>query len=128
MKAICLAAGVLVLTCLGVHSAQDGPKSDDSATGEVRRFEHTGRIDRVVFSPDGKLIATDAQVWEVATGKKISVLPLPAVDKNRPWRPWLAFSPDSQRVAVHRYDDIVLAEAATGKPVWRVKLEGRGNA
>ncbi len=102
-----------------------GQAKVDKDSGEIRRFEYAGRIYQVAFSPDGKLIATDHQVWEVATGKKVATLPVPALDR-RPFR--LAFSPDSRHIAAHRYYDMVLVEAATGKEVWRVELRERGNA
>jgi WD40 repeat protein len=101
--------------------AGDAPK-EEKAPGEVRRFSHQGHIYLVAFSPDGKLVATDEEVWEVATGKKVSELPLPPRDRRQSSHYMLAFSPDSKHVAVHRYSDIVLAEAATGKEVWRVEL------
>jgi HEAT repeat protein len=102
----------------------DLPKDDD----EVRRFQHTGHIYQIGFSPDGKMIFTDDQLWDVATGKKVATLPLPPLEHRKFRRFRLAFSPDSRHVAVHRYYDIVLIEATTGKEVWTVKLPERGNA
>jgi WD40 repeat protein len=51
----------------------------DAATGmELRRFVgHTAEVDKVAFSPDGRLIVTSsvndnfARIWDVATGKEL---------------------------------------------------------
>jgi WD40 repeat protein len=102
-------------------------RAKEPAAGEVRRFAHGSHIYQVAVSPDGKLVATDDQVWEVATGKKVATLPLPARERRSYTRFRVAFSPDSRHVAVHRYYDLVLAEAATGKEVWRAELPPRGN-
>ena len=119
--------GMIALAILlsGVPLWANGPGKNAKEMGEIRRFEYASRIHQVAFSPDGKLVATDHQVWEAATGKKVATLPVPGLD-NRPFR--LAFSPDSKLVAIHRYYDIVLVEAATGKEVWRAELRPRGNA
>jgi WD40 repeat protein len=101
----------------------DDPPKDKPAAGEVRRFAHGSYIYQVFFSPDGKLVVTDDQVWETATGKKVATLPLPPVDRRPSSNLWMAFSTDSRFVAVHRFFDLVFAEAATGKEVWRVELE-----
>jgi WD40 repeat protein len=109
----------------GMILPADEPKDDAKKTGEVRQFPYGNYIYQVAFSPDGKLVVTDDQVWDAATGKKIRTLPLPPLDR-RPFLPFrLAFSPDSRKVAIHRFDDLVLVEVATGKQVWNVKLGPR---
>jgi WD40 repeat protein len=104
--------------------AGDAPK-EEKATGEVRQFAHKDHIRLVAFSPDGKRIATDDEVWEVATGKKVCELPLPPRERRNSSHYALAFSPDGKHVAVHRFSDLLLVDAATGKEVWRVELAPR---
>jgi WD40 repeat protein len=57
--------------------------------------EHPGRC-RVVFSPDGKLLASDNAVWEVRTGREICRLTRDEWDGDIRS---LAFSPESKRLA-----------------------------
>lgn len=116
----------VLVAALGLSLGAGHPAMGQSPAAEVRRFDHASHIYQILFSPDGKLVVTDDQVWEAATGNKVATLPLPALDR-RPFVSFsLAFSPDGRHVAVHRYLDIVLAEAATGKEVWKVDLAKRG--
>jgi WD40 repeat protein len=89
--------------------------------GEVLRFPHGSYIYQIAFSPDGKLVLTDDQVWDAATGKKVATLPFPRLEQRT--FPFFSaqFAPDSRHIAIHRYEDVLLVEAATGKEVWRAK-------
>jgi RNA polymerase sigma factor (sigma-70 family) len=101
------------------------PKETPNDTRECQ-FPYGRHIFQVAFSPDGKLVVTDDQIWDAATGKKIRTLPLPSLKDRRSGTPFrLAFSPDSRHVAIHRYDDMVLVDVATGKEVWKVGLSPR---
>lgn len=100
-----------------------GAKED----GEVRRFEIAASIRQIAFSPDGKLIATDDQIWDVVTGKRVRILPIPSFKDRSSPRFWLEFSPDSKFVAIHRFEDIVLIALDTGKEVWKIGLPELGD-
>src|SRR5262245_47847315 len=115
-------AALATLFSVVLLTAAERPKGEKHAD-EVRQFPHGSYIYQVAFSPDGKMVLTDDQLWETRTGKKLRTLPhLPAL-AHRATRHhfWLAFSPDSRHVAIHLFDDIVLLEAATGKEVWRAR-------
>jgi uncharacterized protein (TIGR03067 family) len=79
----------------------------DAATGKVRRELEAdkGRVRSVVFSPDGRLIASshgDGQLrlWDVAEGKELRAFPT----HNDPIHS-AAFSPDSKRLLVINPDN-----------------------
>ncbi|MCA9174822.1 MAG: WD40 repeat domain-containing protein [Planctomycetales bacterium] len=102
-------------------------QAEPLAVGEVhkvRQFSHGSHIYQVAFSPDGKLVATNDQVWESETGRKVASLPVHSGD-HAPGNFWLAFSPDSRHAAIHRFRDVVLVEAKNGKQVWKVGLPPR---
>ena len=88
----------------------------DIETGKIRAsFSHDGGMNHILFSPDGKLLATgggklptateaapgasegsggDVRLWDVATGTRVAVLPMPSGRVAR-----LAFSPDGKTLA-----------------------------
>jgi WD40 repeat protein len=123
MRTLSLAAVTILLG--GTLLSADGPPKKKE-TVEVRQFSYGIHIRQLVFSPDGKLVVTDDQIWDAGTGKKIRTLPLPPLKERGGSTPFrLAFSPDSWHVAIHRYDDLVLVEVASGKELWTVKLPNR---
>jgi WD40 repeat protein len=92
---------------------------------------HTGKLRAVVYSPDGKLLATagDAGVtklWDVATGTEVATLRPPAeVIPSMRWIGDLAFSHDGKLLAVAarrvRIWDVCAASEAFVPDVWGMK-------
>jgi WD40 repeat protein len=92
-----------------------------------------GRMERPVFSPDGKMLAAmmaeDVKIWNTATGKKVRTL-----KKLSGWPSAITFSPDNRLIAVASVkgrmpggeSQISVWEIATGKSVNR--LNGRNDA
>jgi WD40 repeat protein len=89
-------------------------------------LEHQCRVRDVAFAPDGKTLATvggmvrgpgEARLWDVATGRERSVLTMGASCVEV-----VAFSPDSQKVALGTWDGMLQIYAtATGAELarWR---------
>ncbi|HEY7158362.1 MAG TPA: sigma-70 family RNA polymerase sigma factor [Gemmataceae bacterium] len=115
----------------------------DVATGkELRRLTHDNRIGKIALSPDGKLLAfidtikhasqngamwlSDHRVrlWDVATGKELRQLTMPA--KELPSKLTvgfgsLTFSPDGKKILTGGMDGMLRVwEAATGKEVRQI--------
>lgn len=72
----------------------------DVATGQLKAvLNDRGTVLSIVFSPDGKLVATGAdkehavKLWDVATGKLVATLDGPRLPYP------LAFSPDGRTLA-----------------------------
>jgi WD40 repeat protein len=92
----------------------------DVETGkEVRQLAVHARIETVVGSPDGKLLASTGgeahiRIWDAATGKEIRHW-----DSGSKWIRRLAFSPDNSMLASANAEGgaVVLWEVASGKVV-----------
>jgi WD40 repeat protein len=94
---------------------------------ELKKFEgHTGLVDGVALSPDGKLAAScsndlTARVWDVETGKELRKLSIPKEGINS-----LAFRSDKQVVAADRVNSVRIFDVETGNEVR--KLDGHTGA
>jgi WD40 repeat protein len=82
---------------------------------------HKGAVRAIVFSRDGKLVATGAadktvRVWDPTTGQQKIKTDLPGEATG------VAFSPDDKKLIGACAGDqglVVLLDCATGKPTWR---------
>lgn len=88
--------------------SEGSPDKDTAYSGQ-------GRIGSVVFSPDGKLLASSSNdgtitLWEVASGKAVRTMNVPQA-----WR--VVFSPDGQMLASTAFynSEIKLWDVASGK-------------
>jgi roadblock/LC7 domain-containing protein len=90
-------------------------------------LEHKSRVKAVVFSPDGRLVATasddhTAAVWEVSSGKRVATL------KHKDVVEAVAFSPDGRLVATASEDRTAgVWEVSSGKQVARLTHESGVN-
>ena len=90
----------------------------------VMVLNHNNSVNNVIFSPDGKYIATashdnTSRLWDAATGKQIFVL------KHDDWVNNVVFSPDGKYVATASDDKTARVwDAATGKQIFVLKHDG----
>jgi WD40 repeat protein len=108
----------------------------DTATGkQLATFQaHTLQVWRLSFSPNGKILAcsspTAITLWEVATGKKRTVIPTPGEERALlgPHAGYcVVFSPDGRTLAYGADDGAArLWDLATGKE--RALLKGHAKA
>lgn len=117
-----LSAGFFILLCLAVVSARLPAQQKESAKKAEKKGEppkkeepqkpaekltpplmelkgHTDWINQVVYSPDGKQLATASRdrtvkIWDAASGKELATI------KDNPGNVWsVAFSPDGKKLA-----------------------------
>jgi RNA polymerase sigma factor (sigma-70 family) len=84
------------------------------------RFRGAGSIDRLTFSPDGRLIASDGCVWDVASGKQVYHL-------ETHYCLMLLFSPDSTILASRGGRDrkeVRAWDMKTGQELFRGEIAG----
>jgi dipeptidyl aminopeptidase/acylaminoacyl peptidase len=121
--------GKIVATGLGERfgKAPGGPtlRLWDVATGqELRHFDHHENVGPIVFSPDGKLLASAGdypnqivRIWEIAKGKELRQFAVHQEDISA-----IAFSPTGKFLAsapggTGKDNTVRLWEVATGKEV-----------
>ncbi len=91
----------------------------------LRTFRgHAGRVNSVMFSPDGQRLVTGGEdksvmVWNVATGQRIFNL-----NGHTNWVNCVAFSPDGQQIVSASRDHTVrFWDAATGAEIARLQAD-----
>ena len=89
-------------------------------------LNHSGAVNSVTFSPDGKYIATasddnTARVWNVSTGKRIIALTMVAQFDS------VTFSPDGRYIATASNDNTACVwNVSTGKEIIISPLKHEG--
>jgi WD40 repeat protein len=83
------------------------------------RLRHVGFVEALVWSPNGKLLASGGQddtvrIWDAATGRLVRLIPRPAT--------CLAFMPDSKALVGGAFGEIRAWEIATGNELLRLDL------
>jgi WD40 repeat protein len=108
------AAALLVLAAASAASAADDPLPEGALFRlGSRRLRHSGVVDCVAFSPDGKLLASAAddgkvRLWDAATGQAVR-----AIDRHYYAA---AFSPDGEWLAAADHNGtLTLHEVSVGK-------------
>ena len=93
-----------------------GDSFPDGAVGRLGtgRFGHANFVRRIVYSPDGKMIASwggdmRCRFWDASSGRLIWATP--------PWYRMPTFSPDRRQVALCFGADVHLVSMASGKVV-----------
>jgi WD40 repeat protein len=83
------------------------------------RLRHVGSVEALVWSPNGKLLASAGEddtvrIWDAATGRLVRLIPHPAT--------CLAFLPGSEALVGGAFGEIRAWEIATGKEPLRLDL------
>jgi WD40 repeat protein len=129
---------VILATISGTLAAADPPRLDREGdplpTGAVARFGHnrlrhpgiSGEDDGFAFNPAGKTIASwdenSVRLWDLAGGRRLWHLESEANIFD------VVIAPDGKRLAVCTAKEVVVVDAATGKPERTLNASARGAA
>lgn len=106
-----IAAGVAFSpdgTRLATTGSDDAAKVWDAFTGQLElTLPHRDGVSAVAFSPDGTRLATlsdrsyngEAKIWDVDTGRQVSLLPTPHRPSRLDFFQHVVFSPDGMRLS-----------------------------
>jgi WD40 repeat protein len=88
---------------------------------EIRRLPRasaTTPVQRVIWSPDGKTVAAEGRIWDVATGQvRLVFRTRDGQDAStRGWFP-ISYSPDGKTVISERREELFFWDVASGKEV-----------
>jgi WD40 repeat protein len=122
----------LVAILLGLGANQHLCSADVPGSPLFSLTGHTGGIFHVVYSPDGKMLATSskdstARLWDAATAKLLFTLTHERIQKDKDVDVFSsAFSPDSKYLATACENHVIkLWDTTTGKEVRQFR--GHGN-
>jgi WD40 repeat protein len=120
--AVVVAVTAAVIVAIVVVGDDSRPSQTEVAAPggtRVRTIDvgHTGNVRSIVFSPDGKLVATASltmvRLWDPATAETVRTLPI-----ELHWSLPLAFSPDGRLLATAGgFHEVLLWEVRTGQTV-----------
>jgi hypothetical protein len=129
---------IILATITGTLAGGDPPRLDREGdplpTGAVARFGHnrlrhpgiSGEDDGFAFNPAGKTIASwdenTVRLWDLADGRQLWHL---GTDDNIFT---VIFAPDGKRLAVCTAKEVVIVDAATGKPERTLNASARSAA
>jgi WD40 repeat protein len=106
---------------VGTHTDERIHFWDAAGLKELRNFQAPKHVERLAYSPDGKILAGAGKqviyLWESATGRELTRLP-----GHTTWWPSFAFSPDGSLVATADGQAVRLWETATGLERWRMPM------
>ena len=109
---------ILLTSCSAPQTTSTSSKNAFSIYNDIYRGHHNA-VSAVVWSPDGKRIASASydktvQVWDAATGHLFFTY-----RGHTNWVTAVAWSPDGKRIASVSFDKTVQVwDAVTGKPAW----------
>jgi serine/threonine protein kinase len=112
-----LVVGILFFSMTAFHHSSSVTVDGSSSSGNGSTGSGSGPVDAAIWSPDGKYLAeTIGQLVEVRDAVSGNVMATHQEESSYP--DWLAWSPDSTRIASANEDGTASVwDAVTGKPI-----------